>query len=250
MINHKIGMWRRVFQLSATFLLCFLLSVACKKKTSDVGLNAIDKNALLDGGGIDTFSLTTFTELDDTVITKNPVISTLGSYNDPVFGKVNASIYTQIRLVASNPTFEDISRIIVDSLVLSLKYTGFTGKSDNQTFEVFELNDTISSSAAVNYYMESSIPLKSTNLMDANANVYKMQSTKQVVIDTLLSVPQLRLKLDTNLAKKFINDATANPSDFASADAFINYFKGICIRVNNPSQSVGTGGVGYFALTD
>jgi hypothetical protein len=250
MINHKMGLWRKVFQLSATFLLCLLFSVSCKKRTTDIGISSLDKNALLEGGGIDTFSLTTFTELDDTVITKNSVLSTLGSYNDPVFGKINASIFTQIRLVSSSPTFEDISRIVVDSMVLSLKYAGYTGKSDNQTFEVFELNDTISAVPSVLYYKGSSIPLKSINLVDPNADTYKMKSTTEVIIDTLLSVPQLRIKLDTNLAKKFIMDAASNPEYFNTADAFISYFKGICIRVNNPSQSVGSGGIGYFALTD
>ena len=250
MINHNENMWRRVFKLSATFLIAIFLLIGCKKKTTDVGLNAIDSNSLLKGGGIDTFSLSTFSKLDDSVVTKNAILSTLGSCNFPDFGKMNASIFTQIRLVASNPVFEDMSRIIVDSMVLSLKYAGFSGKSDAQTFEVYELNDTISSSSAVNYFINSSIPLKSTNLVDPNANTYAMKSTQSVKVDTTLSVPQLRIKLDTNFAKKLISDTKSNPSDFASADAFVAYFKGLCIRTNNPPQAVGSGGIGYFALTD
>ncbi|MFT5581395.1 MAG: hypothetical protein ACI9G9_000645, partial [Psychromonas sp.] len=137
--------WRRVFQLSATFLLAISLSVSCKKKDTSIGANAIDQNSLLNGAKVDTFSLKSFSIIEDSVRTKNPAQNTLGSYVDPVFGKVDASIYTQIRLASSNPNFGNTSQIVLDSFVLAMRYSGFTGKNDPQTFEVYELEEEISS---------------------------------------------------------------------------------------------------------
>jgi hypothetical protein len=95
--KHSIT-WREVLRLSATFLLAILLITSCKKKDSTLGTNVLDPNSLLNSAQIDTFSLTTFTVVDDSVITDNPAYSVLGSYNDPKFGTMNASFYTQIRL--------------------------------------------------------------------------------------------------------------------------------------------------------
>lgn len=250
MMNHTGFTWRRVYTLSATFLLLLTLAISCKKKETKVGLSAIDQEQLIEGGGIDTFSLLTYSKLDDTVFTKNPAISILGTYNDPEFGIARASIYTQFRLTASNPVFEPSSKILVDSFVLSMAYTGFTGKTDAQTFEVYELDDTLSSSSSVKYYMDSDIPLKSNNLVMASSATQKMEWEKPAVVDTSLKVPQLRLKLDTTLARNFIETANGTGGQFASNEAFLQYFKGLCIKTNGATPASGQGGIGYFNLTD
>jgi len=61
---------------------------------------------------------------------------------------------------------------------------------------------------------------------------------------------QLRIPLDTNLAKQFIAEATNGSSTFASNTNFQSYFKGLLVQTNNGSQSVGQGGVFYFNLND
>jgi hypothetical protein len=91
MQNEQRSSWRKVVILSATFLLVNLVMLSCKKKENGLGLNNLDQNELLNANQIDTFELTTFTILDDSVITKDPAYSVLGKYNDPKFGPMDAS---------------------------------------------------------------------------------------------------------------------------------------------------------------
>lgn len=249
-MNHTRFWWRRVYTLSATFLLLLALTISCKKKTTDVGLSAIDKEQLIEGGGIDTFSLLTYSKLDDTVLTKNPAISILGTINDPVFGIARASIYTQFRLTASNPVFEPSSKILIDSFVLSMAYTGFTGKTDAQTFEVYELDDTLSSHSSVKYYVDTDFPIKSTNRIMPASATQKMEWEKPAIIDSVASVPQLRLHLDTSIARDFVEKANGSGDEFSSNEKFLEYFKGLCIKTDGSTPASGQGGVGYFNLTD
>jgi uncharacterized protein YbcV (DUF1398 family) len=242
--------WRRVFGLSATFLLAFSVFLACKKKETTLGINDIDQNSLLEGGGIDTFSLVTFSEDDDTVITKNPALAVLGSYNDPVFGTFNASIFTQIRLATLNPNFGDTTTLIIDSMVLSLRYAGFNGKKDVQTFEVHELDEIIDKDTAVKYYIDSDLAIKVDNLIMPGTGSITPKPDSKVVIDGVEGDAQLRLSLDTNLARKLIRETYTPGGAFSSADNFTNFFKGVRISVNNPPQAYGSGGVFYFNLVD
>ena len=80
MINTNLFTWRMVIRLSATFV--FALFFSCKKKQTSIGSSSIDQNEILNSTQVDTFSLTTFTELEDSVITSSPPYSMLGSYND------------------------------------------------------------------------------------------------------------------------------------------------------------------------
>ena len=53
--------WRKVFTLSATFLLALFLIVSCKKKDTNLGMNNLDPNELLNSNSVDTFEIITFT---------------------------------------------------------------------------------------------------------------------------------------------------------------------------------------------
>jgi hypothetical protein len=241
--------WRRVGVLSATFILALFVTSSCKKEQTGIGQNQIDQDALLNGQKVDTFSLFSYNYLEDSLSTENPALSVLGSYHDPVFGKVDASFYTQIRLASSNPNFGDTSSIILDSFVLALRYSGYQGGLDEQTFEVYELDEAIESSSDVTYYEFSELNVKSQNIIDPSRATFKPNPTASVLIDTALSLPQMRLHLDTNIAKNFINEASVGTS-FSSNDNFLNYFKGLKIKTNNPSQAKGEGGVFYFNTID
>ena len=61
---------------------------------------------------------------------------------------------------------------------------------------------------------------------------------------------QLRIRLNTALAQQFITEAASGSNTFASNDNFLNYFKGLHVKVNNGIQSSGTGGAFYFDLND
>lgn len=240
-------MWRKGIVLSATFLLIALVSVSCKKKESEIGLNTIDQDQLL-GSGVDTFSLLTYSVYIDSTITKNNSATLLGSYNDPTFGMVTAEIFTEIQLQAVAPNFGDLSAIVIDSFVLGLVYSGQYGKSGNQTIEVFEIDEPTGIHEDSNYYHFSSVSSGSTNLVLGGHEVLNMNSDNTTIIGGTEVPSQLRIHLDTNKARSIMEDAQAFPSSFATQEAFNDYFKGLHIKTANGPQSSGQGGVFYFNM--
>lgn len=241
-------LWRKVFGLSATFLLALLLLVACKKKDSNLGLNTLDPNELLNSAQVDTFSLTTFTIKEDSIISDNAAYAVLGSYNDPKFGAFNANFYTQFRLSGISPNFGDISTITIDSLILGIEYAGYYGSFTNQTLEVFEMTESISIDST--YYSFTTKNHTSTNLIETGYESFTPNPNGITVIGTDTVDTQLRIRLKTALAQQFITEAASGSSTFSSNDNFLNYFKGVHIKVNNGAQSSGTGGAFYFNLND
>ena len=242
--------WRKGISLSATFLFCLLVSVACKKKENTLGQNNIDQNELLQSGTIDTFSLVTFSYVSDSIISDNPPFGVLGSYNDPVFGTYNAEIYTQLRLSGTNPDFGDVSGIVVDSLVLALEYVGLTsfyGEEGDQTIEVYEIGEDLNIDST--YYSSDVKSSTGSNLVVPGMEVLDMDASNTTVVDNDTIDSQLRIHLNTAKADALIAEASTGTA-FSDNDAFLDYFKGLHIKTNNFSQSSGQGGAFYFNMTD
>ena len=246
MTNEQSLMWRKVLLLSATFLLTLFISISCKKKDNNLGLNTLDQNELLNSAGIDTFSLVTFTIEDDSVITKDPSYATLGAYNDPKFGTVDAGFYTQLRLSGINPNFGETA-ITVDSIILGLEYSGYYGDLTDLNLEVYEVTETISSDST--YYAFSTLTHNSTNLIDPGYEIMSPDPSGVTVIGIDTVDTQLRIKLRNSLATTLIDEAK-NGTAFASADAFLTYFKGLYVTTNQGSLPSGKGGVFFFNLND
>lgn len=251
MIKKHSFTWRKSIVFSATFLLIALVSVSCKKKENLIGLNNIDQNDILSSNGQDTFSLVTYTFDEDSTSTKDNIVSLLGSYNDPTFGTVNAEIYTQLHIQSLSPDFGDLSTIVVDSFVLGLVYSGHYGKLGDQTIEVFEIDeaDGIQTDDDSTYYQFSSVSSDETqNWVVPGEEILYMNPDNTTIIDSVEVPSQLRIHLDTNKAKVFMQDAAALPASFESVESFADYFKGLHIRTANVGQTSGEGGVFYFNM--
>ncbi len=230
------------------FVSLSLVVFSCKKKETSVGSSVLDPNDLLSSDQVDTFQLTTFTYVEDSLISDNPAYAVLGSYNDPKFGTVNANFYTQVRLAGLNPNFGDPLTISVDSVMLGLEYAGFYGEFSPQTVEVYELNESLSIDST--YYSFTTKSVKATNLVEPGYETFTPNPDGVTVIGTDTVDTQLRIKLRKSLGEQIINDAVNTPSSFSSVDNFLEYFKGLHVRVNNPVQSFGKGGVFYFNIND
>lgn len=248
MTNNNLYTWRVVFRLSATFMFTILFFTSCKKTNNPLGASSIDKNELLNSIQLDTFTIETTTTFEDSVVTSNNPAGILGSYNDPKFGECKAGFYTQLRLPSVNPNFGDISTIAIDSFVLGLEYldNGFYGDLSTQTVEAYELIDSLGRNST--YYSFTNKETSIKNLVDPNHKNIVPDPYTKTVIDTTHVPAQMRIYLDTNLAKKLIEEAANNPTTFSSNDNFLNFFKGLYVGVNNGSQSSGSGGVLYFNL--
>ncbi|MFA7274286.1 MAG: DUF4270 family protein [Crocinitomicaceae bacterium] len=242
MIQPIYSKWRRVSKLFAAFLFLTLLFTNCKKKDTTLGSSAFDPSELLAAGAVDTFTINTYTIIEDSINTRNPIYNLLGEMNDPIFGKISTSFYTQVRLVSANPEFGDLSQIILDSFVLSMDFADHTGNYSEQTFEVYELDADISADTAVKFYEFSALNTKPTNLVAPGKGTFKPDPFGNAIVDTLSVDPQMRLSLDTNFAKLLIQEANSGTA-FASNDNFINFFKGFQIKTNNPAQVAGQGAI-------
>jgi len=241
-------MWRRVFGLSATFLIALFFIVSCKKNDSNLGTNVLDPNDLLNSAQVDTFTLTTFTIEEDLVITDNPAYAVLGSYNDPKFGTMDANFYTQFRLSGVSPNFGDIATITIDSIMLGLEYTGYYGDLSAQTLEVLEMTESIDIDST--YYAFTQKNTSSTNLIEPGYENFTPDPYGVTVIGDDTVDTQLRIRLKNSLATQMITEAASGGSNFESNDNFLTYFKGLHVRVNNGIQSSGTGGIFSFNLND
>jgi len=229
-------------------LLVLVIIYSCRKKENTLGKDLLNASEYLNGVTTDTFYLSTSVILEDSIITDNVSNVILGQYNDPVFGDFNASFYTQLRIAGTNPDFGDLNNLIVDSFVLGLEYVGYYGDFTPQTFEVFELTNPIYNDST--YYSFQHISHSSTSLVDPNKALITPDPVNFSIIGDDSIQAQLRIYLDTNLAKQFITNASNGSGFFASNEAFQNYFKGLYIRTNNASMASGQGGVFYFNLND
>ncbi len=238
--------WRKVQILSATFFCITLALVACKKKETMVGKDAFDANGLLNSNAVDTFQLKTYTIEEDSVVTKDQLHALLGAYNDPKFGTVDASFYTQISLDNPGSTTFGVNPI-VDSIVLSLQYTGYYGENDAQTFEVYELDDDLSAVSDSLYYSFTSKNVKPTNLVFPGKETITPQPSVKSVVGNDTLAAQLRIPLKNSLATYLMDGVGLG--NFATQDLFHQYFKGIYVKVSNPNPPSGQGAVYYFSLS-
>tara|TARA_B110000090_G_C13400458_1_gene453247 strand:+ start:2406 stop:3686 length:1281 start_codon:yes stop_codon:yes gene_type:complete len=232
----------------AFIIICSTAIVSCKKKQYQLGSDVIDSNTILGGTSIDTFSLVTYTIEEDSIISDNPSNVVLGSYIDPVFGSYNASFFTQLRLAGVDPNFGDPNTIVIDSFVLALEYVGNYGDLDPQTFEAYELEESMSLDST--YYSFSTLAYNALNLVPLdNATIYPNTSSPSVVGGDSLA-PQLRIHLDTLLARSLITEATSGGTTFSSNDEFLEFFKGLYLRTNNLAQVSGEGAALYLNIND
>ena len=233
--------------ISLFFLCCFAV-LSCKKKEYQLGADIVDSSNILGGTSIDTFSLYTYTISEDSVISDNPANVVLGSYEDPIFGNYEASIYTQLRLAGVDPNFGDPSLIVIDSFVLAMEYVGYYGDLDPQTFEVYELEEAMSLDST--YYSFSSLNHSSNNLVPFENSTITPNTSSPTIVDGDSLAPQLRIHLDTNLAWSLISEATSGSTTFSSNDEFLEFFKGLHIKTNNAFQAVGEGAALYLDIND
>lgn len=184
----------------------------------------------------DTCRVIAYTVTEDSVRTDKTLLNLLGNYNDPLFGRTSASIYTQVRISSNNVDFG--SSPVADSLVLTLAYNGYYGKLRKLNIKVFEVLDDFYKDTA--YYSNKILNTGNTPL--ANVSVVPAPSDSLTINGEKLA-PHLRIKLSGTLAQKFLNESTTvNLSD---NEHFVQFFKGIYIT----SSLVNTeGAILYFDL--
>ena len=237
--------WRKVLVLSACFVFIASSLESCKKKSSSFGNEALDPDALIASGGIDTFQLFTYSEVYDSATTQNVSYAILGNMHDPKVGIFKASFYSQFDYDGTLTT--PAGPVVVDSVILGLKYVsdGAYGQLDAQTFEVYEVSEQLNYDS--DYYHTTVTAVTGSDLViPSSATQIPDLETDPIVEDTS-TPPQLRLKLQNSFGQQMLDDWLAGNTAFSDHDEFKTYFKGLRVSSSsNPTK--GNGGVVYIDI--
>lgn len=241
----KIKMWQKTMLFFVAFFSLSIAISSCKKKQNPLGKDVLPPGSVMSSAGIDTFQVFTYTVLEDSVNTMDPEFNLIGSYHDDVFGAVEASFYTQLTLSGFSPEFGDLNTLEVDSAVFAFEYGGYYGTLNEQLFEVYEITEELTRDSS--YTRNSELAIGNNNLVptDNNQGLITPNTEKLAVVGTDTLNPQLRIPIDKAFAKHLLTLAESATSDAS----FLEDFKGLHLKVNNPTNFPGQGSIVYLATS-
>ena len=194
---------------------------SCKKGDQTLGINLLPGINILDTRYFqDSISIGTTIYSDMKIRVDRPTYNLLGSFNDPVFGRTDASFAAQFRM-PYYPAYSTTA--VLDSVVLRMYYKKIYGDTvSTQYFNVYELSGGLSFDAK---YL-SSFNLKSIayNTPIGTGSFIPKFRTDSAKTDTTQQVISVRLN------KSFGSDLLKIDSlQMVSNDVFLNVFKGLLI---------------------
>lgn len=149
-------------------LLLLLLPLACTEKESNIGINLEDPMTLYNGKYC-SVNFSASTQYDDSLLTVGYTAGVFGNYVDATFGKVNATIFSQIALSSSTGiAFPD--SVQVDSVVMTFIIDTALFADDAAVHDLHvvirQLAAPVSSDSV--YYASSTIPDGTTTFFDGH----------------------------------------------------------------------------------
>ena len=220
-------------------LISLLFLHACKKDPDKIGADIIPESAKPGLAYTDSITISAHSILVDSVRTDATTHNLFGSMTDPVFGRTDASFYTQFRLSLVNPDFGE--NPVLDSMILTLEYAGYYGDTlTPQTMRVYEIADQLYLDSV--YYSESYI---SDYGFDYADYTFTPGPAKIEVGEDTLKSQVFRLDL-TRISNELGNKILAADSNTLSNNVFFTeYFKGLYFK---PDPVYADGSISYFDL--
>ncbi len=225
---------------AAIFFCCFVFLVfACRKPDNGIGGEILPEDDILNLFFTDTISVIAFNSNEpDSVRTSAVATGLIGSYIDPTVGQHSSEMYFQLRLPASNVSFEQDAgtSLKLDSVVLSLDYTGtFIGELNPMTFEVFQIAEDLFLDSI--YYSNSTFETLPENLVDPErAEITPSPSLPTILLDSAMVENRLRIHLDTAWASMFLDPI--NTVNLETSDSFTEWFKGLHVRTETGDGAI------------
>lgn len=245
------------FAVFTLFSFCFLFFfTACKKinEATEIGDDLIPSV-----DNVTTFEAILPAETNNSLLTDSTKLAfddevALGTVsNDPVFGSTNASVFFNISHTSPGtyPFFNRDSMLAIDSVVLSLSYTGTQGDTNSlQTVRVYEISQASSFSDTALYRFDE--PEFATTGMELGAKTFAardLNDSLQVIRkDTTRIANVLRIKLNNSLGNRLASYDTTNTANgaYRSDSTFKALFRGFALKTD-----VGSGNaLHYFSLND
>lgn len=196
---------------------------------STIGVDFLDDDEL-ELGAVDTFTITGFSQFEDSVLTWDPTTRTLlstlltGRIRDLYFGSTEVDLYTEF----SNSFVDPDLKGTADSLILMLVYDtlGFYGDTSSPiSMDVLRLEEDIketSRSYSNNSFATGELLGGAYNI---KANPYQRITVIEPGNDTITYPPHLRITLSLDLAKEIIALDTSGSLTSKEIKEFVRGFK-------------------------
>lgn len=170
--------------------------------------------------------------------------------NDPEFGKTVATTYASFT-PSTFKTYPFVKKdtVVIDSVVLSLAYTGLFGDSTSiQEFQVKEIDGRFPPKFQDSLYYLNAPDFTTRPDVIGTANIHFLSLNDSTFYrnakDTIRSSSEMRIRLDTSWARKFVNYDTTTA--YQSDTAFLKDFPGLQITTTEASPSKTA--IAYFDL--
>lgn len=230
-------------------LLACLLAFSCKKNDSSVGIDVLPDSDILGAVYTELIPTVSYTKLEDSMMTTNITNSNLlGSVNDPVFGRFDASIFVNYEFSSGGLGTGLGANPVLDSAVLALWYNTATAipyigdTSHPLALDIFPLTQKMYRDSA--YYSSRSLAYDpSYNVIEGGkSKIFSPRLNSRFLINkddpSPTPYPQLRVRLRQDFGEKLFNPAYLN-----SLSAFQDAFYGFFITTNKsvlPQPSYGS----------
>ncbi|MEY5068294.1 MAG: hypothetical protein RLZ47_156 [Bacteroidota bacterium] len=236
------------YKLDLLTLLISLFILAACNNPDEIGLDVDPTNSI--GTSVDSSAtVDAITVPEDKVDTRLIGEHPIGYMIDPYLGITQAAVGVSLNLPKDSLKFG--TNAVLDSAVLVLRYSGnFYGDSLNTAynFSVHQLSQKLDGTKAHNN--DVAIPFNNTQVGAKTINKINLKDSIKVTQivkgkkDTVLKVPpQIRIPISASFINtNFLN---ANAANFYTSKEFIDYIKGLYIKVDPPAGS-SVGGVPFF----
>lgn len=226
-------MYKRLFSPGIFLLFLAFISFSSCDKSTDIGINLIPDEYILDPNSSDTFKVQAYTYLVDSVVANGKTTLFFGSYTDPVMGDVTASIITEMR---PGSKFDKGTAPVFDSIFLFLEYdtTIYTygNRNFDQQINIYEIKKRLDFDTT--YYNDFDISSLNPELI--TSTTFKPSDIiKKMVITMKDTIPDTTY---TNFFSIRLNDALGqrllDNSDIWMDSLFVKYFHGLLLTSNTP----------------
>ena len=220
------------------FFISLLIVFSCKKKNDDsvLGLDVQPENDLVGVTITDSVSLFMHTQRIDSVRSYNDQYKYLGSNQDPIFGRTDASIYTNFSISNNLTNVSFGTNPVLDSAEMVIRFIGeaLGDTATHLTYDVYILNENLISSRP--YYTSSNIA-KSLSKVSTLTGKLKIRNGNVCLV----------LPMDNNLSQYILQ----TNSNLTNNTAFQNAYKGFYITTSNSTLGApGSGAIRRFDLDD
>lgn len=221
--------------IGVLFLLLTLL-FSCKKKDDDsvLGLDVQPTNDLVGITITDTASVYMYTQKVDSVKTYNDQYKYLGSNMDPIFGRSDASIYTNFSISNNLTNVSFGTNPVLDSAEMVMVFMGdaLGDTLTPLTYDVHLLNANLDANRS--YYTASHIAYSSSKVCSVTGKL-KIRNSNVCLV----------LPLDNNFARYILQ----TNSNLTNNTAFQSAYKGFYITTSNSALGgPGSGAIRRFDL--